>query len=329
MDSVKQRYKFSQAIQEQLVNLRKLDNWHCIFGILYDYFVIAFAVTIFLVQHWLYPISIILIGSRQRALATILHEAAHLCIAKSRRWNQIVGTYLSGYLILQEFDSYRDSHVKRHHAYLGHPENDPDYKYHIEQKLYEYKGCFEFFKEYILKPLFLLKAASYTWYLIKHRLLPNRLYVHNYIKMFSMWATIFVICSYFHVIYYLLILWFVPLLTTAALFGWFNELAEHYPLIGKHTNEMYMTRNRFSHWLEHFLFNTHNENYHLIHHLQATIPYWNLKKAHEIMCQDPVYANLNENMGGIFASKNRRIPSLIKRFMSEPTINKQGQVQYE
>jgi fatty acid desaturase len=125
-----------------------------------------------------------------------------------------------------------------------------------------------------------------------------------------------------------LLLWFIPLLTTSVVVGWFNELSEHYPLIGLHKNELYMTRNRFSHWIEHFLFNTHNENYHLVHHIRARIPYWNLKKAHAVLCQDPNYAKVNQGIGGIFASSNGA-PSLLNRFLMEPVINRQGQVQYE
>lgn len=328
MTFARERYQFNSRIQQQLIKLRELDNWHCIFGVIYDYAIIALAFIIFHLQPWCYPISIILIGSRQRALATILHESAHLCIAKSRRFNKFVGTYLSGYLIFQEFGTYRDSHIKRHHAYLGDPNKDPDYQYHIEQELYAYKGCLGFFKQYILKPIFLLKAGSYFWYLIKHRMMPNRAHFKSYMEMFGLWAVILASCAYFNVLSDLLLLWMIPLVTTAALFGWFNELAEHYPLIGLYNNELYMTRNRFSHWLEHFLFNTHDEHYHLVHHLQATIPYWNLKKAHAIMLQDPEYAKINATMGGIFASNNSN-PSLVRRFLMEPTITKYGHVQYE
>lgn len=328
MTFVRKRYVFNQKIQEQLHSLRELDNWHGLVAAGYDYIVIACAVALFMISPWFYPISVILIGSRQRALATLLHESAHSCLAKSRFLNKILGTYMSGYLILQEFNTYRNSHVKQHHAYLGDSEIDPDYYYHLNEKLYEYHGRFKFFKDYILMPLVLTKTFSYLIYIIKSRMLPSRRYLRAFIDMYTYWLLIIGVCAYFEVTQYLLLLWVVPLLTSASIIGWFNEMAEHYPLVGKYDTDIYMSRNRFSHWLEHFLCNTHEEHYHLVHHLQASIPFWNLHKAHKILSQDSVYAKVNATMGGIFASKNEN-PSLISKLISMPVINHSGKVQYE
>jgi fatty acid desaturase len=328
MGLMRQKYTFSKSIQEQLSQLRTLDNWHGLVGAFYDYGVIAFGVALFYLSAWFYPISVLLIGSRQRAFATLLHESVHLCLAKSRFLNRLLGTYMSGYLIFQEYNTYRDSHVKNHHAYLGDPEKDPDYQYHLDEKLYQYHGCFQFFKRFILKPLMLLKTTSYLWYLVRFRMVPSKRYLKSFAAMFTYWLAIIATCAYFHCTIDLLLLWFVPLLTSSAIIGWFNELAEHYPLIGKHHLDIHMTRNRFSHWLEHFICNTHAENYHLVHHLQAAIPFWKLKQAHQILCQDSLYAELNQTMGGIFVSNNKN-PSLLQKLLSEPAVNQKGNVQYE
>lgn len=327
MRFTRERHVFSRKIQEELHQLRELDNWHGPLAVLYDYTVIVFAMLMFHLSMWLTPISILLIGSRQRALATLLHESVHCCLTKSRALNRFLGTYLSGYLIFQEFNTYRDTHVRQHHAYLGDPEHDPDFHYHINEKLYHYHGCFNFFKHYILKPLILQKTLSYFLYLIKYRMLPSKKYLKSFLTMFIYWGGIICVCSYFNAIPYLMI-WIFSLTTSAAIIGWFNELAEHYPLVKKHQVDLYMTRNRFSHCIEHFLFNTHAENYHLVHHLQVAIPFWNLSRAHEVLCQDPDYKRLNETMGGIFISKNKA-PSLIKKLLSEPAISHNGLVQYE
>jgi fatty acid desaturase len=146
MTFMRQRYHFSKSIQDQLSELRGLDNWHGLIAAFYDYGVIAFGAALFYLSPWFYPLSILLIGSRQRAFATLLHESVHSCLAKSRFLNRLLGTYMSGYLIFQEYNTYRDSHVKRHHAFLGDKEKDPDYTYHLDEKIYNYHGCFNFFK---------------------------------------------------------------------------------------------------------------------------------------------------------------------------------------
>ena len=123
-------YNFSKDIRDKLRPLYRSNNYRGIIGLLYDYIVIALAIYLGQFNVILYPLAVLLIGSRQRALATILHDASHLCLAKSRTLNYILGTYFSGYLIAQEFNIYKQSHVKGHHTHLGDPDKDPDYQYH-------------------------------------------------------------------------------------------------------------------------------------------------------------------------------------------------------
>ena len=91
MTFVRQRHPFDRSIKKRLMSLRKLDNWHGLVALFYDYAVIAAAIYFFWLTPWAYPVSVILIGSRQRALATILHEAAHQCLVKSSKCAQCSG----------------------------------------------------------------------------------------------------------------------------------------------------------------------------------------------------------------------------------------------
>jgi fatty acid desaturase len=83
--------------------------------------------------------------------------------------------------------------------------------------------------------------------------------------------------------------------------GWLCEISEHYPLFETGKNNLQMTRNRFAKWWEAWFFSMHNENYHLTHHLYASIPFWNLPKAHSVMMKDEEYALYNSCFGGIFS----------------------------
>lgn len=87
-------------------------------------------------------------------------------------------------------------------------------------------------------------------------------------------------------------------------------MSEHYPLMNNSIN-LYKTRNRHSHWLEKFLTGMHNESYHLVHHLNPAIPFWNVPKAHQIYLQDKNYDQFDRQAGGIFISANNT-PSLIQ-----------------
>jgi len=100
------------------------------------------------------------------------------------------------------------------------------------------------------------------------------------------------------------IYWLLPYCTVFQSLTWFIELSKHYPMIKKATKDIQASRNRFSHPIEHFFTAAHNENFHLVHHLFPAIPYWNLKKAHQILLNDSTYADINAKFGGIFVSSN-------------------------
>lgn len=107
--------KFDKEILKKIKTLYTYNNFYGVFALIYDYSIIIFAILLSEFSYWFLPLSILLIGSRQRALATVLHEASHSALTANKKLGQILGTYFSGYLIFQSWDSYYLSHVKNHH----------------------------------------------------------------------------------------------------------------------------------------------------------------------------------------------------------------------
>ena len=69
------RHKFDPAIVKRVRALYGLDNYHGPLALLSDYLVIAAAFYSCVVFGWIaYPFAVLVIGSRQRALATMTHE---------------------------------------------------------------------------------------------------------------------------------------------------------------------------------------------------------------------------------------------------------------
>jgi fatty acid desaturase len=298
------KYIFSDEINLQLLPLQKSNNYRWILGLSYDYFCIMFAIILSVRVSWfLYPISIIIIGSRMRALATLLHDAAHLRLCKNRKLNNFVGTYLTGLPILQGFKSYVDSHVKNHHLFLGNKNKDPDYQYYISKGLYNQTSKNKFIKKFILYPFLGLNTFSFIKYLIKNRLFSQK-HISESVMIFSFIIFNAAIFIYFSLFKYFILFWFIPLLFIFPIIGWFIEISEHYPLLGSASIDLYKSRNRESHFIEKLFFGVHNESYHLAHHLKPGIPYWNIISAHNIMLNDNNYKQVNLNNSGIFLSKN-------------------------
>ncbi len=319
-----ERYKFSPEITSQIRELTKLDNWHGLLALLEDYFIILASILITSHITWFfYPIGLLVIGSRQRALSTILHESAHGVLAKNKLLNWVLGTFCSGYLILQQMIPYKKSHCSEHHCYLGNPELDPDFKFYLQEGLYNSLSPRDFLVKHIIQPLLLFKVPQYVFYLVKHRLFgkdgdacgaAQSAGRQESIIMVAYLLTIVGTSVWFGFWDELILFWVVPYITVFQVLGYFIEVSEHYPLVGKNTVDLYMTRNRFSPWYEAFFTSMHSENFHLIHHLMPSIPFWNQAKAHLILQADPNYAKHNSLTGGIFFSSNSA-PSIVSSWI--------------
>jgi fatty acid desaturase len=307
-------YKFSESIKEKIELLTKIDNWHGILAVLEDYFFIGSSIFVTSYITWnFYPLAVLIIGARQRALATLLHEAAHGILLKNKSFNFALGSFFSGYLIFQTFTSYQKSHVRYHHGHFGDPELDVDYKFMLNEGLYrEDVSPGKFVLQNIYLPLFLSKVPKYLYSLVRQRFWETAR-KEKFIMLCYLLA-IALSSIYGHFWNLVIIFWLIPYLTTFQIIGWFIELSEHYPLMKNDCN-LYMTRNRNSHWLETFFTSIHNENYHLVHHLNPTIPFWNQAKAHQIYLQDENYARHDKSNGGIFISLNNA-DSVIKSILS-------------
>lgn len=311
-----ERYKFSPEITCQIRELTKLDNWHGLLALLEDYFIILVSILITSHVTWFfYPIALLVIGSRQRALTTILHESAHGVLAKNKSLNWVLGTFCSGYLILQQMNAYKKSHCSEHHSHLGNPERDPDFKFYREEGLYNPFSPKDFLVKHILQPLLLFKAPQYLFYLVKHRLFGKKCDRKESTIMQAYLLIIVGASVWFGFWDQLILFWLVPYVTVFQVLGYFIEVSEHYPLVGKNTVDLYMTRNRFSPWYEAFFTSMHGENFHQVHHLLPSVPFWNLAKAHLILLTDSNYAKHNSLTGGIFFSASG-VPSIVSSWIN-------------
>ena len=306
-------HRFNKKLSKQLNQLSKLDNYHVILALLQDWSIIFFSILITLHCTYLYPLCLLVIGSRQRALSTIFHDAAHGRVAINKTINLVAGTVFSGFWVFQSINQYKSSHVKNHHGDLGNKIIDPDYQYYIGEGLYNSElTAKDFLFRHVVAVLMLFKAPSYLAYLIKNRVSSAKLYPFEFAVMLLGWAGVFTLAYHYNSLQLIILYWLVPFLTTHTIIGYFIELAEHYPLLGASNQVIELSRNRFSHWLEALFFSMHNENYHLVHHLRPTIPFWNMVKAHKVMMHDEKYSKLNQGFGGIFLSSNTVKPLIVK-----------------
>ena len=289
-------YRFSPAIRAQLRELHVLDNWHGLLAWAEDAAWVTIAI---LAAKWsgsagyFWPVYLLftfpILAARQRAAATLVHESAHGILAKNKKLNRLLGTYLSGYLILQSLSAYFSSHVKDHHGHFGDPTRDPDLRDHIRVGIYEPWTAIQFVFRYLIRPIV---ASQFP--LIRRLLLTRLAYSgtdrRELVKLGLFLSVLTAAASLVFGVVNVALFWYIPLLFGFPVVNWYLELLEHFPYPASARIDIDATRHRAVGPITRHFFSIHNEGYHLDHHLSPGIPFWNLPQAHEIRMQDPRYA---------------------------------------
>lgn len=289
------RYQFDADTEKRLAELGTLDNWHGPLGLAADWALIIGVSWLGEVVSgpWWWPTYLLVvlpvIGTRQRALATLLHEATHGTLARTKWWNMFLGTVPSAHLVLQTHRAYARSHLRGHHGSFGDPDVDPDFRAHLKAGLYTHRGGKSFLFRFLVAPLFgvrtpaLIKELAVTRFSGTLADLWGSVGAAGY---FAAVAAVFTVSGHGRLF---LCYWVVPLLVVFPLVNWYIELLEHFPLVGDESVDIRATRHRAVGPISRHFFGIHAEGFHLDHHLSPKIPFWNLRRAHEIRMADTRY----------------------------------------
>jgi fatty acid desaturase len=252
-----------------------------------------------------YILACLLIAGRQHGFFALSHEAAHYRISGNKLWNDILGNSLFAYPVLFDTDGYRQNHLK-HHGFLN-SEQDPDWK----RKIHLCQWQFPMPMSFVFKtlPKFVLWNGPKEWIMIMlqlARVLPLKdITKPESLRKVSVRALYYgalaVPLTYFSLWGTFLAYWVIPLVFFFPSIQRVRSVAEHFGLAREH--DLNSTRNVMAPWYERILFGPHNINYHLDHHLIASVPFYNLPKLHEILLENDTYRRLgHENTSYILPS---------------------------
>jgi fatty acid desaturase len=287
---------FRKALPRDVVlELTRRSGWRASLAVLQDFAVIAVALAAAL-AYWpdafVILLSVIIIGTRQHALFVIAHDAAHYLLFENRKLNDAVGRAAATVQGLS-MCTYRVIHRLHHNNLYG--ELDPDTALH---------GGYPRGKAYLVKKL--LKDLSgvtawktYAYFLGGAPALNTRTNValrplddtsqklrseattdRNTVIAFH--AVLLIVFAWSGYIVQYLVLWILPLATVVQAILRLRAIAEHgattdfsSPLTAARTNIA-------PRWLEWLIF-PHHVNYHIEHHLYASVPHYNLPRLHREM----------------------------------------------
>ena len=273
--------------ESQLSEIRKKNDLRNIFALLFDWGLMVLGLYVF----YYYPsiltflASVVVIGSRQFALAVLAHDGAHNLLFSNHKINDFISQWFCAYPIFQDNRVYRPYHLKHHR--FTETEEDPDLilsaPFPINKKSFFRKVVRDLtgvtgYKRYSSSLVSIFKTEgddssgkiSRIWNKIHGFFIVN-LVIFVLISSFFHWSLFF-------------LLWWLPALTYYSLIIRIRNIAEHCVTPGE--SDFNNTRTTRASFLMRFLLAPHRVNYHLEHHLFMMCPWYNLPKAHLMMIEN-------------------------------------------
>ena len=275
--------------KEQLKIIRKKRDWINVVSISMNWLQILAAMALFFYfpNVLTFLLSVIVIGSRQFALAVLAHDGAHNLLFSNEKINDFVSQWLCAFPLFSDNRPYRPYHLAHHR--FTESENDPDLSlsapFPITKASFRRKVIRDLtgqtgFRRYsiALKSIFSSEADNFKGKIIKisdkiSGFFISNLVIFSLIAIFSHWS-----------IYFLL--WWIPAFTYYSLIVRIRNIAEHSVTPGD-TN-LNNTRTTKASLLTRYLLVPHHVNFHLEHHLFTNCPWYNLPKVHEMLKGEPL-----------------------------------------
>ena len=275
--------------KEELKVIRKKRDWINVVSISLNWLQIIAAMALFFYfpNVLTFLLSVVVIGSRQFALAVLAHDGAHNLLFFNEKINDFASQWFCAFPLFSDNRPYRPYHLAHHR--FTESENDPDLSlsapFPITKASFRRKVIRDLtgqtgFKRYsiALKSIFSSEADNFAGRIKKisdkiSGFLITNLVIFSLITILSHWY-----------IYFLL--WWIPAFTYYSLIVRIRNIAEHSVTPGD-TN-LNNTRTTKASLLTRYLLVPHHVNFHLEHHLFTNCPWYNLPKVHEMLKGEPL-----------------------------------------
>jgi fatty acid desaturase len=292
------RDDFRKALPREVVQqLTRRSAWRATAAVVHDFAVIAAAIALGL-YFWPNPVVLLLcilvIGTRQHALFVIAHDAAHYLLYERRWLNDAAGRFCATVQGLS-MCTYRVIHRLHHNNLYG--ELDPDTALH---------GGYPRGRWYLVKKLLKDLSGSTAWKTYAYFLggapalntatnvamrplddtseklrsearADRNTVIVVHVLLLGLFAWSGYLAQY-------LVLWILPLVTVVQAILRLRAIAEHGATTDFSSPLTAARTNTGPAWLEWLIF-PHQVNYHIEHHLYASVPHYNLQRLHREMVQ--------------------------------------------
>ena len=190
---------------------------------------------------------------------TVIHDACHQSAHRNRIVNAMLG-HCSALILAFAFPVFTRVHLQ-HHGNVNHPQDDPDH--------YVSTGG----------PLFLIavRFLYHEVFFFQRRLWRNYELLEWFISRLIIITIVYISVQY-HFLGYILNFWFIPAFLVGITLGLFFDYLPHRPFVER--NRWKNARVYPGKVLNILIL---GQNYHLIHHLWPSIPWYNYQPAYYLM----------------------------------------------
>lgn len=278
----------TESIKEIFTKVNETYNKKVYYNLMYlliNWIIIIGIISLSLIYNniWVYILSILIIGSRIRGFANLIHEASHgNLIPHNKFLNKIFTNLFLAYPIFTSFSLYFNSHILGHHGHFQDKEYDPDMKRYIAVYGNEFVELKE--KDYIKKVLNIRNFIVFSYlYPMRGIFQIDILMTYKYIILF--WSIILSSLYITDTLNIFIMFWVVPYFTTYKIIAYIAEVFEHSGLYHLES-KIKSTRNIYTNFIMRHLLWPHGDSYHLVHHLMSNIPGYSLKKANDYLLKN-------------------------------------------
>jgi len=282
---------------EELSAVTEKSDWRGARIVLFDWTVIIG--TFYFMASYPNPLSILLglflLGARQLGLGITVHETGHRTLFASNKLNDLVGDWLAGYWVFSHKDAYMRGHLK-HHQDAG-TDSDPDLS-----NYQSYPITHTSLKRKFTRDL----TGQVGWRRIKsiYRAVKNVRQLDEENRRYLLRSVaanalmLLVLAALGHA--WLYAVWMVAFMTTHMLMVRIRQIAEHAGVPDHFdTDPRLNTRTLYISPIERLFIAPHRVNYHLEHHMLASVPIYRLKKLHRILMNKGYYDDVRFQRGYI------------------------------
>jgi beta-carotene hydroxylase len=211
------------------------------------------------VWHWPHWLSFVMNIVALHISGTVIHDACHQAAHRHKLINAMLG-HGSALMLAFAFPVFTRVHLQ-HHAHVNDPENDPDHFVSTGGPLWLIAVRFFYHEVFFFKRRLWRKYELLEWFL-------SRLFV----------VAVVCLSVHYHFLGYILNFWFVPSGIVGLALGLFFDYLPHRPFVER---DRWKNARVYANPVLNILIL--GQNYHLIHHLWPSIPWYNYQSAYYLM----------------------------------------------